>query len=109
MILRGLTDNTVGPSARRQVGSLINKQRAALFSPHHNSYFHNSLRETTKLSLFIPEIQVFVLKGEFAHAVWRPDGGAQHSEHTLLQERCACGTQHPTFCVVFKLPTIILF
>lgn len=42
---------------------------------------------------FILEIQIFVLKVKFTQTVWRPKGGAQHSKHALLQERCICGTQ----------------
>lgn len=33
-----------------------------------------------------------MLEGKFAHTIWRPEGGAQHSEHSFLQERCARGT-----------------
>lgn len=84
VILRGLTDNTVGSSACRQGDSLIGGQSRLILTVIF-SYSH------------ILEIQIFVLKGQFAHTVWRPDGGAQHSEHTLLQERCARGTQRAVF------------
>lgn len=85
VILRGLTDNTVSSSAC--IAKLTHKyaHRPVIFSPSCNILFYNSD--------FILEIQIFMLEVNFTHTVWRPKGGAQHSKHAFLQERCACGTQ----------------
>lgn len=41
---------------------------------------------------FILEIQVIVLQVKFACRVWEPEGGAQYSQHLLVQKRYACLT-----------------
>lgn len=100
VILRGLTDNTVGSSACPQVDSLIRGQSHLILT-----VIFTVPPEKQPNSLFILEIQILVLEGQFAHTVWRPDGGAQHGEHTLLQERCACGYS-ACCCVVSNSPPL---